>query len=574
MSETVAVPEVPEVGRGGRGPGLLARARASLAAFENVARNPDLRNIQLALVGSVTGSWAYGVAIAVYAYKIDGAAGVGLVGLIRTLPSALAGPFVAALGDRYQRLRVMVISDLARAALFVVAAAIVMTGGPSLVVYVIGGAIMLAGTAFRPAQSALLPKLTRTPEELTASNVVATTVESVGFFAGPALGGILLAVSSVETVFIVSAVTCVWSAVLVARVRGGREKPSRPAAGGESFFSHALGGFRAARDDGNVFLLLFLFTVQTLIAGALVVLIVVFALEMVFNGEAGVGYFNAVTGIGGVLGAGVAAAFVRSRNLTGGFVAGNMLWGLPLIVIGLAPESIVGYLMFAAIGLGNTVVDVAGITLLQRAVPDEVMSRVFGVLETVLMASVGLGALLTPVVIDALGREGGFIAIGALLPAVTLLTYGRLRKIDSGEEPPAEPLALLQALPIFQPLAIVTQERLAGRMTERHVAPGEPVVRQDEHGEEFFVIAEGAFHALVDGAKTNEMGPGDPFGEIALLRNVPRTATVTAPEGGRVYVLERADFLSAVNGTVGGATAADELATSRLRIASPMRRLV
>jgi MFS family permease len=544
----------------------LSRIRAALGAFEDVARNRDLRHLQLAFLGSVIGSWAFGVALAVYAYKIDGAAGVGLAVLIRTIPSALAGPFTSALADRHARVRVMITSDLLRGALFAAMTIAVIAGAPSLLVYVLAGFVMLAATPFHPAQSALLPQLTRTPEELTASNVVSSTVESTGFFLGPALGGLLLVATSPQGVFVASALTCLWSAAMLIGIRE-EERPSATAvASAEGFVRHALGGFRAARDDRDIRLLLILFAAQTLVAGALTVLVVVLALEMLFAGEAGVGYLNAAVGIGGVLGAAAAASLVRGRRLAGGFLVGMFLWGAPLVVIGLAPSDATGYLMLAAIGIGNTVVDVAGLTLLQRAVPDEVMARVFGVLETLLMATVGLGALLTPALIGWIGREETFIAIGSLLPIITVAAHG---------DPPQEPLELLQGNAIFKPLALVTQEQLAERFEERAIAGGETVIRQGDPGDRFYVIADGVFHVETDGVRTADLGHGDCFGEIALLRDSPRTATVTAaPAGGRVYALDRAPFLAAVNGTVTGSAAADELAETRVPVAMVPRRVM
>ena len=169
--------------------------------MRDVLASPALRRLQLAWLGSILGNWAYLVALGVYAYEQGGAAAVGLVGVIRLIPGALAAPFTSALADRYPRVWVMIGSDLIRCALMLAASATIATDGPAPVVYVLVGLTTIATTVFRPAQSALLPALVRSPAELTAANVASSTLESAGTFLGPALGGMLLAVSSAEVVF-------------------------------------------------------------------------------------------------------------------------------------------------------------------------------------------------------------------------------------------------------------------------------------------------------------------------------------------------------------------------------------
>ncbi|MEA2484056.1 MAG: hypothetical protein QOC55_2003 [Thermoleophilaceae bacterium] len=197
-------------------PGRLKQRLAEpLEAFASIWNNRALRRLEYAWVGSVVGTWAFGIALGVYAYGRGGAAAVGLAGLIRTLPTIFFAAFVASLGDRYPRVRVMVVSDLTRGVLYVLGAVCIIEHGPPLLVYLVAGAVMLSASVFRPAQSALLPALTETPQQLTAMNVVSSTVESVGFFLGPALGGILLAATSAQVVFLVSGLSCVWSAALL-----------------------------------------------------------------------------------------------------------------------------------------------------------------------------------------------------------------------------------------------------------------------------------------------------------------------------------------------------------------------
>src|SRR5437899_3031071 len=428
---------------------IRQRLAEPLMAFSAIVHNRALRRLELAWCGSVIGHWAYVIALGVYAYRIGGATAVGIAGLIRTVPTIMFGPLAGSLGDRFPRVRVMVASDLVRAVLYSLGAVLIATDGPAGVVYIVGGLVMLAGSTFRPAQAAILPSLTHTPEELTAMNVVSSTIESVGFFLGPALGGILLAATNPETVFAASALTCLWSAVMLvgvgpaaraAEAKKAKERPPAPAEGEArpGIVRQSLEGFRAIGRDSRLRTLVSLFTAQTLVAGALNVFVVVLALHLYDSGPRGVGALEAALGVGGIIGPAAAAALVGGHRLARGFAFGLVLWGVPLLFIGGIPLEVMGLIGMAAIGLGNTVIDVSAFTLLQRSVPDEILARVFGVLETLLIAGIGLGALVAPIATNALGLRAAMVVIGSTLPILTILTWARLRTLDAGAGvPPA-----------------------------------------------------------------------------------------------------------------------------------------
>ena len=208
------------------GTSLGRRLRESLRAFAAVFANEDLRRLELAWSASVLGQWGYEVALAVFAYRAGGAAAVGVVALIRLLPAAIVAPFAALLGDRFRRRRIMVAADLVRVCSMGGAAAAFFAGAPAEVVYALAVVTALAGTAFPPAQAALLPALARSPEELTAANATTTTIESVAIFAGPALGGVLLAFASVGWVFASAAALFLLSALVLRRIRTGDHRVS------------------------------------------------------------------------------------------------------------------------------------------------------------------------------------------------------------------------------------------------------------------------------------------------------------------------------------------------------------
>ncbi len=527
---------------------ILGHLAESSRAFRDVFRNPGLRRIELAWAASILGTWAYGIAVVVYAYEQGGATAVGVVGLARWVAAAIASPFAAILGDRYDRRWVMASSDIARAVLIAGAALAVFADAPPIVVYVIAGGVSVVATAFRPAEAALIPSLARTPEELTAANVAASTIESVGIFGGPAIGGLLLAAAGTGVVFLVTGAAMLWSAFLIARIRPGIEVEETGEREPVSVLDELLAGFRAIARERRTRFLVGLFSAQTFVDGMLSVLIVVIALKLLDTGQAGVGFLNSAVGVGGLLGALAAAALVGRRRQAADFGLGIFIWGVPIALVAIWPNQAFVLVLLAVVGIGNTIVDVSGMTLLQRSAPDDVLARVFGVLESVLLLTGALGAIAAPLLLNWLGTRGALIVAGSLLPLVVIPAWPRLNAIDRATEVPVERLEFLRANPIFAPLPASTLEQLAHALEEVPAPAGEEIVRQGEPGDRFYLIKQGGFDVYVDGEPVQSLETGDSFGEIALLRNVPRTATVRARTEGVLYALDRRHFLAAVTG--------------------------
>jgi MFS family permease len=542
---------------------LRARVSESLWAFAAVFTNRDLRRVELAFAGSELGKWLYIIALAVFAYDEGGAAAVGLVALIRTVPAAIGAPFTSLLGDRYERARVMFVATLVRVVTMVAAAAVAFFDASAVLVYLLVGVVTLASTAFRPAQAAALPGLARTPEELTAANLASSTIATLASFVGPAAGGLMLAVASVEFVFLLTAGVFLWAALLVLPVRA--PAPSEhPAATGRAIVREAGAGFAAMAGDRDLRLLMGLYCAQALVGGAFNVLVVVSAIELLDLGEAGVGWLNAAFGVGGILGAVVALVLIGRRRLASDFMLGIILWGVPLALIGVWPEPAVAVLLLGLVGVGETLVEVAGPTLLQRSVPDRVLARVFGALETLIITTIGIGGLLAPLLIELLGIRGAFLASGALLPVLAVVFWRRLSALDRAHPGPAREVALLRSVPMFAPLPESTQEQLAAKLVPERVPAGREVFAQGDPGDRFYVVADGTVEVLMDGGPVSVLGPGGYFGEIALIRDVPRTATVRTKSDAELYSLERDDFVAAVTGHAASAAAADAVVATRL----------
>jgi MFS family permease len=537
------------------------RLAESLVAFRAVVTNPALRRVELAWAAASTASWAYIIALAVYAYNEGGAAAVGLIGVIRVLPAFVASPFAGVLGDRYPRERVMLALSVGRTVVMAVAAAALYADAPAWLVYTLAGVVALASSMIRPIFSALLPQLARTPEELTAANLVLTTIESSGIFLGPALGGLLLAASNPATVFAATAVTFLVGTLLLTgiRVEAAAERKAEGGLAGEFF-----AGFGAIVGDRNLRLIIGLYGAQTLVAGALNVLIVVAALELLDLGESGVGFLNSAVGVGGLLGALAAFALVGRQRLASDFGIGLVLWGIPIALIGVFPDPPIALILLGLVGVGNTVVDVAAVTLLQRTVPDEVLTRVFGVVQSVFVGTIGLGAIIAPLAIAVVGIRWAMVLTGALLPVLAALLWRRIGALDAEALVPTRELELLRAIPLFKPLPATTIDQLASSLVSASATPGTEIIRQGDAGDRFYVVASGEVDVSADGRHVSTLGPGDYFGEIALLRDVPRTATVKAKTDVALYALDRDEFLSAVTGHPASAEAADAVISSRL----------
>jgi MFS family permease len=539
--------------------GAVRETRTSLAT---VFRNPALRRLNVALAGSMIGDWAYATAIAVWAYDVGGALAVGIWGTVRLTLGAVLTPFGAALADRISRKTVMVAADVLRAVLVLAAAGCVYWDAPAAVVFVLATLSPLVGTPFRPAQMAITPSLVDSPDELTAANGVASTLESLAFFLGPAIGGLLLAVADVSVVFVLNAVTFLWSAVLVAGLRvPDRSKGPVPDPVGApdedpvdveemtvGFLRESLAGFGVIWRNRDLRLVTGLYCAQTVVAGASLVFTVTIAFEMTDLGAAGVGYLDATLGIGAIIGGLAAVALASRRRLASDFGWGVVFWALPLLLVSVWPDAAGAFVAMAIIGVANPIVDVNAMTILQRIAPDAVLGRVFGALESALVATMALGSLLMPALIAGPGLRWGLAIIAVPIVAMGLMALPRLRELDGRVGEPAE-TTLLAGITLFQPLGLTLLEQLSHRLTRVDVPTGAVVVTEGEVGDRFYVIASGQLDARHDGQLLSSMHAGDSFGEIALLRNVPRTASVVAAQDSVLYAMERHDFLGALTGS-------------------------
>jgi MFS family permease len=529
------------------------------AVVEGVFRNPELRRVELAFAGFNAAEWGVWIAMLVYAYEQGGATTAGLVAFAQLVPAAIAAPFAAVLADRYRPARVLALGYVAQALALSATAAALLAHAPPLAAYALAAVAATCVTITRPTQSALVPALARTPDELTATNVVSGWIEALSVLVAPAATGVLLAVASPGWVFAVFAGVVLVGALLAARVQG-------PPAAGEAVapLEDALAGFRVLGRDPSTRSLVGLLAGQFVAIGALDVLYVVLAISVLDLGGSGAGYLNAAFGAGGVAGLAVTVALVGRRRLTPALVLGILVWGAAFVLLGAWPTTVGALLLLAAAGAGRSLLDVAGRTILQRTAPIDVLSRVFGVLEGLSMAGLALGSLLTPALVSLFGARWAVVSIGALLPLAVLLTIRQLVAIDRKTPAPVVEIALLRSLPLFSPLAAPALEGLAHGLTGLEAPAGTDVVREGDPGDRFYVVADGELAVTHGGRPLRTVGRGEGFGEIALLEDVPRTATVTARTDARLYALDKPTFLASVTSHPRAVSEADRLVHERL----------
>jgi hypothetical protein len=543
-----------------------------------VLGNRMLARVELAYGAFNLADWVRWIAIIVFAFDRGGAAEAGVISLVQSVAAACVAPFAASMGDRWSRSGMLLVGYLAQAGALAATSAALLTGAPALLVYVFAVLASMTTSITRPAHASLLPDVTRTPEELTAANVVSSWMEGVGTLVGPALGGVLLDLSSSGVVFGLAAALVTAGAAIVLRIgtnpvavavpvrRAGTGAPPKESTAGvgEPDGRSIAGGFVAIRRLAGPRLVVLVFAAGAAFGGAINVLYVTLALDVMHVGAAGVGTLGGALGLGALVGAVLSASLVGRPSIAGAIGLALLLCGLPILAVAAVPVFPGAFVLFAAAGAGRTLMSVAGLTLLQRASPGRFLSRILGVVESSFLAAFGVGSAIVAWLVVAIGPLAATAVTGLWLPIVAALAWRRLRAVDARAVLPVEGLALLRATSLFAALAAPVIERLARNLRSVTFAPGATIIRQGELGEDFFVIAEGEVEFSIDGDVVGDATPGAFFGEIALLRNVPRTATVTALTAVRAYALAREPFLEALTGTPPANEAAQRVAAARL----------
>jgi CRP-like cAMP-binding protein len=520
-----------------------------------VARNGALRRIEGGFLIATIVEWAAWLALVVFAFERGGPLEAGIIGFAVGAPAVIVAPTAAILGDRYPRSRVL-LGAYAAQGVALLATGIAFGAGAVAAGYGLGIVAMALVALVRPLISSLLPEVARSPEELTAANVASGMVEGVGALVGSLLAGVVLGIGGPPLVLGLGAIAMAAAAgLLIPTARRARryagEGTSAP--GSVSSAMRALGrdlaaGAAAVRADRRLTVLFVLLAVTVGVLGMLSVLIIIVALDVLGIDQDGAGYLTAVGGLGAVVGSAAASSLVGRDRLAVPLLVSSVGFALAVAAMGLTSEPVPVIVAVLATGVGWSFAYVAGVTLTQRLAGDDVMTRVFGIAESTQTGAEALGGLLVPVLVLAVGPSGALVVCGTVLGVVVLLAAPTLLRADRIDPVFGADLRLLRSVRMFEPLSGPVIERLAATAEHVSVDAGADVISEGESGDRFFVIADGRAAVSVAGRAAGELGPREAFGEIALLRDVPRTATVRATVPTELLVIRRGPFLEALTG--------------------------
>jgi len=532
-----------------------------LHAFGSLAGNRALLRVLSGYALFILTEYSVWIATMVYAYSRGGATTAGLVAVVQLVPAAVLAPVAAAVADRRSPVILLAGGYLALAAAVGAIAAAVWLGVP-LAAYGCAAVAFVAVTTTRPAQSAVIPSAAVTADQLTAANVVVGWLEAAGLVVAGLLTGVLISLAGVGSVFAVGAGLTVGALVLVA---GLRVPPlaTAPEEGAASVLAGLAEGLRLAVRQPRLRLMLALLAAEAVVSGALDLLIVILALGVLHQSQAWVGYLNTAWGVGALLAA-TASAVLIGRRLGAPILAAALMLSMVLAVLALGLGLGGTLALLAVAGAASTMLNVALRSMLQRSVPPQLLGRIFGVLEGLMFAGYAVGALLVPLLVHLGGNRLALLGIAVVLPLAAVVGGRALFALDAGVPVPVVEIALLRSLPLFGELPAPAIEGLAAALTPVRLPAGGVLIQQGDRGDAYYAVAAGELDALQDGHFLRRVGRGEGVGEIALLRAIPRTASVVAHTDATVFELNRDLFLTAVVGHAATQRRADHIADTRL----------
>jgi MFS family permease len=522
-----------------------------LAVVVRALRSPRLARLLVAYLVFNLVEWGTWIALLVWAYEHDGVRGSSTAAIAQLVPAALFAPFLAGRLGRLGRGTALAVGYAAQGVTFLACAAGVLAGWSFAVVCALAAGAAVAISATRPIHYTALPEGAESAGELAAGNAASGTAEATAILAGPLLCGVLITPLGPGGVVALLGAACLLPVALTARLRPGVAAVASTGPGPR--LSEVL-------SDPTSRMLSVLAAAISVIVGMLDILLVMFALDVLAMGESGPALLNSSLGLGGLLGAAATLALVGRQRLSYPVLVGGALTGLAIAVTGLAEGPVVAAVLIGVAGAGKVFFDVAVRTLAQRVLPERLLTGVFGLQESMLMAGLAVGSLAAPLVVHLVGGRMAFVVGGCFLPLVILVWLTRLRRVDDRAGVPADVLALLREVPILAVLAPRLLERVALDAVPVTAPAGSVVVAEGEAGDRFYVVADGEAAVTIGGREVRRIGPGGWFGELALLHDAPRSATVSAVTDLSLQAVERDSFLATVAGVPRSVDAAHDYA--------------
>lgn len=518
------------------------------------------RDLRLLLAGyavSSTGDWLYSVALIVYVLQVSGSpAWVAITSVIRFTPIVLLGTFGGVIADRYDRKKVLIASDFCRFVVMVALTIVALVEAPAVAAAICAGLSVTFASAYSPAVRAVVPTLAG-EDDLAAANTLVSTVENLALALGPAIGGVLLLLGSPAAAFGLNAVTFLVSAACNVTIHTSLKPPA--VAHGESppsLGERVKAGFTAIGASSAVLLLVAVSVAFTAVYGAEIVLYADAAVGILGIGDGGLAFMWAAVGVGGILVAGLTNRIAARPQLAAVLAASVFVAALPMMALSVVRAEPLIYALLLVEGGAVIVADVVSVTMLQRSVSGEVLGRVFGILDSLMVAGIVVGSLLASLALDLVGIEPALVGAGGLLVAVTLVALPRARGIDraTGARTAelAERVALLEQIEIFEEAGRPVLEALAAATSQERVPAGTVVIREGDPADDLFVVVDGTLAVTSAGesgteASLREITRGDHFGEIGLLERRPRTATVVASTDCELFRIDGEGFLRAIS---------------------------
>lgn len=537
-----------------------------LSVFRVAFSNPTLRRIGFAYALFVTAEFGIWIALLVFAYGHGGASASTTIVLVQLIPCIVLSPFVGAFVDRRRPTTVLRVGYVLQAASLAAVAAAIGLGAPPWLVFVLAPLTAIGFTLTRSPQAAILPFVVRTPDQLTAANAMTGWTDGAASLAGPALVGFLIALSGLTAAVAVTSVMCSVALVLTTGLAGpAPATPVRDAGGSaDGIWVGAGRNLTAAARNPQIRVLLTLHTFYFVVIGSLDLLCVILAVDYLHIGPGGAGFLNAAFGAGALFAVFFTVFLVGRRHLSRTLTAALLLGVTALALVGVAPNVGVAVFLLACAGLAGAVFDTTGRTLLQRSAPSEAIAGVFSILESLMDFGLAAGAIVVRVALAIGGVRAALLAPALCACLLLAVLWRSLRSIDASATIPHVEIQLLRSISIFAALPAPSLEGVARDLVPVTLPRGTVVIREGDLGDRYYAVADGQLAVSQKGTLRGIVTRGDGFGEIALIRDVPRQATVTTVTDALLYSLEKESFLETITGHLSSLSAARTVITQHL----------